>query len=479
MRVLRIVLPFAILGGAIALGWYFIATRPEPRQRPPRLTTPYVDVVAAKREDYTVILKSQGTVRARTQSALVTEVRGRIMSIFPNFREGGFFEEGEVLLEVDPSDYVVELSVAQASLAQAVLEEEEEKARYEQARWEWERLELDAPSRLTLREPHFVRAQANVAAAQARVKNARRNLERTRIRAPFAGRVLTKSVDVGQYVSQGNPLARIYAVDFAEVRLPLTETQLAFIDLQEVYRGDTPDFPEGPPVMLHHTVAGEIHRWYGRIVRAEGSIDTQSRQLFVIAQIRNPYGRTQNGRPPLKVGTFVMAEITGKALPQVFVLPRKLLHENRYVLTVDTENLLRRKNVSILWEDEDNIVVGEGIWEGDRLNLTNLPLVLEGLPVVARMLDKFPVAGEVITDAEASPPPHRWLAAETSGGPGAFVARMMENIPNDTPLPDTLKQTLDDAVSSGDRQAIQVAMQELRDWAETQGINLPGGRGAR
>ena len=477
MRVIRIALPFLILGVAVAIGWYMVATKPEPRQRPSRSTTPEVQVVVAKPTEYTVTLKSQGTVRARTQSALVTEVRGRIISISASFREGGFFEEGDILLEIDPSDYAMELTVAESSLVQAELEEEEEKARYEQALLDLERLNLEAPSRLARREPYYQMAQAKVAAAQSRVENARRNLERTRIRAPFAGRVLTKNVDVGQFVSQGNQLARIYAVDFAEVRLPLTESQLRYLDLEEVYRGENPDFPDGPVVVLKHTAAGATYRWRGRVVRAEGSIDTQSRQLFVIAQVRNPYGRTQSGRPPLKVGTFVLAEIAGKTLSKVFVLPRRLLQENQYVLTVDNEDLLRRKNVEILWQDDVHIVVGQGITAGDRLNLTDLPLVLEGLPVVATELADFPGTGDAVAEASAPDPPRRRPAG--SGGPGAFVARLMENIPEDKPLPDNLKQKLDEAVSKGDRQAIQVAMREIRDWAEDQGINLPRGRGPR
>ncbi len=472
MRILRIALPFLILGIAVAIGWYVIATKPEPRQRPSFSRTTQVDVVLAKRTDYTVTLKSQGTVRARTESALATEVRGRIISISPDFREGGFFEEGDVLLEIDPSDYAMELTVAESSLVQAELEEEEEKARYEQAILDLERLNLEAPSRLARREPYFLMAQAKVAAAQSRVENAKRNLDRTRIRAPFAGRVLTKNVDVGQFVSQGNQLARIYAVDFAEVRLPLTESQLRYLDLEEVYRGDDPDFPDGPTVVLHHTAAGTTYSWRGRIVRAEGSIDTRSRQLFVIAQVRNPYGRTQSGRPPLKVGTFVLAEITGKNIPEVFVLPRRLLQENQYVLTVDQEDLLRRKNVEILWQTDEHIVVGDGIDEGDRLNLTDLPLVLEGLQVVATELEELPQRGDNVVEASA-PAPAR------GGGSGAFVARLMENIPEDKPLPDNLKQKLDEAVSKGDGQAIQVAMREIRNWAEDEGINLPRGRGPR
>ena len=148
------------------MGWYLIATKPEPRQRPTRSTIPEVDVVVAKPREYTVTLKSQGTVRARTQSALATEVRGRIISISPSFREGGFFEEGDILLKIDPSDYAMELTVAESTLVQRELEAAEEKARYDQAQLDLERLNLGAPSSLARREPYYQLAKAKVAAAK-------------------------------------------------------------------------------------------------------------------------------------------------------------------------------------------------------------------------------------------------------------------------------------------------------------------------
>lgn len=466
-----------ILGIAISMGWYLIATKPEPRQRPTRSTIPEVDVVVAKPREYTVTLKSQGTVRARTQSALATEVRGRIISISPSFREGGFFEEGDILLKIDPSDYAMELTVAESTLVQRELEAAEEKARYDQAQLDLERLNLGAPSSLARREPYYQLAKAKVAAAQSRVANARKNLERTRIRAPFAGRVLTKNVDVGQFVSQGIQLARIYAVDFAEVRLPLTENQLRYLDLEEVYRGENPDFPDGPMVVLRHKAAGTTYQWEGRVVRAEGSIDTRSRQLFIIAQVRNPYGRTVNKKPPLKVGTFVLAEITGKTIAEVFVLPRKLLKENQYVLIVDNENRLRRTDVEILWHDDEHIVVGEGITAGDLLNLTDLPLVLEGLPVLAKEQEDFSQKGDSLIDTNVIEPSRDKLIMDR--GHGSLVANLMAKIPGGKSLPENLKQKLDEAVSKGDRKGIQLTMREIRDWAKRQGINLSSKQGQR
>ncbi|MGK0238585.1 MAG: multidrug efflux system membrane fusion protein [Candidatus Pelagisphaera sp.] len=461
---------------------HFIASAPEPRSRPSINTTPEVVARKLQTEDYAITLHSQGTVRARTTSNLIPEVRGRIINIAANFREGEFFEEGDVLLEIDDSDYQTELIVADANLAQAELREFEESARFEQAKLDWARLNPGQEANpLTLREPQMKQAKASTASAAARVENAKRNLERTKIKAPFAGRILTKMVDVGQYVSPGNQLARVFAVDFAEVRLPLTATQYSFLDLPSIYRGENASLREGPTVTLKTTVGGTTHEWRGRIVREDGSVDTKSRQLFVVAQIRNPYGRTQSGRPPLKVGSFVQAEITGKTLAGVYVIPRVLLRENEYVLLVDGENYLERKSVNVAWETDDVIVVDKGLSAGDKLCLTEVPFALEGWPVHVTDESGLEIAAVVDESAPARARPPR---PQAGGGLGDMIDGLLA-LGGDK-LPADLKGKLVSLKESGDRSKMRPVMGEFREWAEANGVEMPaggpgggGGRGGR
>tara|TARA_B100001123_G_scaffold285880_2_gene318671 strand:+ start:8205 stop:9644 length:1440 start_codon:yes stop_codon:yes gene_type:complete len=472
MKVLRILLPLVILGGAGSLAYWILATKPEPRQRNFNPGATQVEVFSLQPSRYQVELETQGTVRARTESTLIPEVRGRILEIGRNFRDGSFFEEDEVLLRIDPRDYQTELVVADANLSQMRLALAEEEARSDQALEDWERLNLDEePSELVLRMPQLKRAKANVASAEARLETAKRNLEKTEIRAPYVGRILTKNVDVGQYVSPGNQLARIYAVDFAEVRLPLTETQLSFLDIPEIYRGQQSDFRDGPNVTLTSQIADITHEWRGRIFRSEGTFDVRTRQLFVIAQVRNPYGFTEDGRPPLKVGTFVQAKIRGAVLQDVFVVPRRLLRENSFLLTVDSENLLRRKPVNIIWQNDSSIVVNEGLVSGDRICLTDVPFALEALPVDPTELEKLPFEVEKVNVQEIF---SRRGPVSSRGG---FLGQMLSAIPADKPIPADLKAKLDEITSGGDRSQIGRVMQELRAWADSQGIELPGGGG--
>jgi RND family efflux transporter MFP subunit len=325
-------------------------------------------------------------VRARTESTLIPEVSGRVLQVAPNFREGGFFDAGDVLLEIDPSDYLTAVTVSEANLAEARVRLAEEEAQGSQAQRDWERLGRgEAPSDLVLRVPQLALARANVAAAEARLQQARRDLERTRITAPYRGRVLTKRVDVGQVVSPGNVLAELYAVDYAEIRLPLTSREFAMLDIARDSRGQQAEEADFP-VTLTATFGPETAQWQGRIVRVEGAVDARSRQVFVVAQVDDPYGDEHS--QPLKVGLFVEARIQGRSLQDVYVLPRTALREARYVLTIDEDNRLLRVPVEPLWTTADQVVFREpAIAPGTIASVTQVALAIDGMQVTPILPD--------------------------------------------------------------------------------------------
>ncbi len=397
MKVLRILLPVIVLAACLSIAYWLIKSKDEPQRREPPPVTSKVEVLRLQKTDYAVILESQGTVRARTESTLIPEVSGSIVEVSPAFRGGEFFEEGDTLLRIDRRDYGTALSVAQAALAQARLRLAEEDARVEQALKDWEKLGSgEEPGPLVLREPQLVEAKQLVESAEARVEEAERDLERTQIRAPYAGRILEKQVDVGQYVTPGTVLARIYAVDYAEIRLPLSNRQLSAVNLPELYRGDSVVVEGGiqPKVILKAHFGDQEYAWRGHIVRTEGAIDTRSRQLYVVAQVKNPYGRSHNNQPPLKVGMFVQAEIEGETMKDVFVVPRSTLREGRDLLIIDGENRLSRRPVKILWSDRQNIIVGDSLKNGELLCLTPLPFAADGAVVQPH------IQGEAVAEPE-------------------------------------------------------------------------------
>lgn len=388
-KLLRRSLPFLILGAGIAFFVYLNATRPEAKRRVPPEPEVKVEVVRLEPVDYRVRIESQGTVRARTRSTLIPEVSGRILTVSRNFREGEFFNKGDVLLEIDPSDYRTALTVAEANLAGARVRLAEEEAQSMQAQQDWQRLGGDSvPSELVLRGPQLALARANLAAAEARVEEARRNLERTRIAAPYDGRVLRKHVDVGQVVGLSTLLAEVYAVDYAEIRLPLTKEQYAMLDIPENVRGE-PRRDMDIPVTLQATFARDLIAWEGRIVRVEGAVDESSRQFFVIAQVDDPYGPAHER--PLKAGLFVEAVISGTVLEDVYRLPRTALREARYVLTIDQENRIHRVPVDPLWSTSDEVVFREpSIAPGTPATVTQIALAIDGMHVSPVGLDAGP-----------------------------------------------------------------------------------------
>lgn len=381
-----------VLAAGVFAGWYLIQTAPEAKRRPPEKIVPVVDILEARPRSYTVFLNTRGTVQPRTESSLIPQVAGRVLNIKEGFREGSFFEAGEDLLHIDPVDYELALTSAKAELTKARLALKEELAQAKQAESDWKKLGIKGkPDALVLRKPQLAHARAALAAAEARVKRAEVDLERTHIVAPFAGRVMEQMVDVGQYVSPGTVMCKIYAIDYVEVRLPLTDRQLAFVDLPESFRGEMTN-KKGPVVELSANLGGKTYIWEGRVVRTEGTIDTRSRQLFVIAQVDNPYAKDQSGRPPLKIGQFVRAKIKGRQMDNVFVLPRSLLVETDSVLLADKDNRVQYQPVEIIWEDAEDVVIRSGLNPGDRIIATPMPYATEGAEIK--------VTGEVERDTK-------------------------------------------------------------------------------
>lgn len=384
----RLFLPLLVLALAISGYRYLVASKPEPPQHkmPPTITK--VEATRLKPETYQVMLKSRGTVRPVTQSTLIPEVSGTITEMSPSFREGGFFEKGEVLLKIDPLNYEVAITVTKASISQAQTLIEEEKARAIQAVENWKRLgKTGQPSELVLRIPQLAEAAARVAAAKADLIRAERDLQRTQIRAPYAGRVLSQLVDVGQYVSPSTTLGSCYATDHVEVRLPLTNRQLAFIDLPESYRNESSNTKNTslPEVTLTGSFGAQDSEWQGKIIRVEGSIDERSRQLFVVAQIDDPYEKNSSNRPPLKIGLFVHALIKAKKLTNVYILPRKAVRAGNEVILIDSKNRIQRLKTEPIWSDETSVIIPanlkDSLQSGQIVCLTPLAFPANGATV--------------------------------------------------------------------------------------------------
>ncbi len=360
-----------------------ILRNPPETDRRQRTSGPTLSVEAIEvfGRNYTVKLQSYGTVQPRTQSILVAQVSGQVVSVNDNFREGGYFEKNEVLLTIDDRDYAADVKIAEATLLDARQALAEAKARSEQARQDWERLgNSGEPSELVLRKPQLAAAEARVISAQSGLDKTKLEFERTKIVAPFAGRVLRQMVDLGQVVGINAQVAEIYSTDKIEIRLPLRNSDLAFIDLPEIYRNGEPDIEPVKPKVSIRSSLGSNENWDGEIVRAEGTIDPTARQLHVVAEINDPFGAENVGRSPLKIGEYVTAELMGKTLRDVIVIPNSTIYQGSYVyLAVD--GLLQRKDIVIAWQNDEEAIVSDGVSSGDTLVTTPLGQVVSGVAI--------------------------------------------------------------------------------------------------
>jgi RND family efflux transporter MFP subunit len=379
-RGLKYILPVVVLllgGGGVAI---MFATAPEIVEKRPEPVAPLVAVTDVAVGRHQMIVRTQGAVSARTESDLVPQVSGRVFRVSPKFVSGGFFDEGEVLVEIEPIDYEVALERARAALARAESE-------YTRARKDLDRLRglatkgIASASQLDDAERTEKVTAAGLREAQAVLEQAENDLERTRLRAPFAGRVRRESVDVGQFVSRGVPVANLYATDRAEVRLPIADGELAFIELPLMRRGgsDPEAFPE---VVLRAEFAGLPHQWRGRVVRTEGEIDSRSRMVHVVAAVDDPYGESAAGGPPLAVGLFVEAEIFGRVVDGVVVAPRSAMRDREHILVVDAESRLRLRRADVIRRERHDIVLAASSFQpGDRIVTSAMETAIDGMQV--------------------------------------------------------------------------------------------------
>lgn len=379
-------LPVVVLAVALAGSIALVAARPTVATRAPTRPVPLVEAITVQPTRVQLSVLAQGTVKPRTESELVAEVAGRIIHVSSSLASGGFFEQGEVLVRIDPGDYEVAVERGRATLARSQSELELAQSSLKRSE-SLAKQGVSSTAALDSARARAAVATANERDARAALNQARRDLERTRVVAPFAGRAREKRVDVGQFVSRGAPVGRVYAVDYAEVRLPIPDGEAAFVDLPIGYRDhsdadDEGEPQEGPKVELRAQFAGREYSWTGNIVRTEGELDPRTRMIHAVARVENPYGRSDDSnRPPLAVGLFVEAEIEGREVNDVFVIPRSALRGRNQVLVIDDGLQLRVREVEVLRTDRENVFISSGLAAGERICTSPVSYGADGMRV--------------------------------------------------------------------------------------------------
>jgi RND family efflux transporter MFP subunit len=374
------VLPLLIILTAAALMVFMIFIRPAPKKEVKENPGALAEISAVATVDHQITVSGTGTVHARQVATITPQVSGKVTYVSDNFVPGELFSKGQLLFKIEKVDYELAVERANAALAQAELELAQEESNAKIARMEWENLIRDKeekPNPLVLYEPQLKRARANVASANAAMKQARLDLERTHIYAPFNCRVRNEDIDVGQYIRAGSNVAVVAGTDEAEIIVPLSISELHWFQIPRSGRQI-----KGSSASVKVASGNSSYTWKGKIVRSLGEVDEKGRMARVVVAVKDPYRLSMkriNGEPDLEVGMFVEVDIYGEKLSDVVLLPRDSIREKNTVWIADDQNMLRIRPVKILRNEKTNVIVQSGLSDGDRVVLTKIMGAADGM----------------------------------------------------------------------------------------------------
>jgi len=380
-KFLKVITPVLVLVVSIGVVQALSAAKPAPekKEESQRLISLYVDEVRS--DVVTISVQAQGEVRPKTEIDLIPQVSGRIVSVSESFAEGAEFNAGATLIKIDDTNYKLAVIRAEARVAgaQVAVQRELANAKIKEEHWLDKRTSGE-PTAFALNKPQVLEVEAQLLAAEADLKEAKLNVARTEINVPFLGRVLSKNVGIGQYVTAGTPLGRVFSTDTVEVRLALTDAQLAELNLPMGFMADAFN---APVVKFNARVGSREHSWTGRIVRTHASVDQQTRLIYATAEIEDPYGLGSDAGAPMAVGMFVQAEIAGVNSQTAMVLPRLALRNADKVYVINDNNRLEIRTVDVLSTSIDNVLVTAGVNVGDKVVTSTIPAAIDGMEVRA------------------------------------------------------------------------------------------------
>jgi len=369
-------LPVFILAFAGGLSAILVMAKPEPEKKTVAELARHIRAVTAHEGRVVLSVKTQGTAEARQAIDVIPQVSGQVVFVSEKFVAGGLFNKGEVILRLDPRDYQYAVTSAQARVIESRQFLVREQAEAALAKAEWQQLGQGAASDLTLRKPQLADAKAKLEAAQANLHVAQLALERTEIRAPFNGLLTSKNVDLGQVLSMGTKVGKLYSTDVVEIRLPMSNKDLAQVDIAGLKSGK---------IQLDVTLTGRFadqeNHWKGKVVRTEGLIDRATRIMYLVAELRGDQTLSLKDKLPISIGQFLAAEVEGRLYENAVKLPRAVLRQNSQVLLVDKENKLRTRKVKVVEANRDYIIISEGLKDGDIVCVSQLGIDVDGLLV--------------------------------------------------------------------------------------------------
>ena len=362
----------------------------EPATLPDKPAGFLVKTAQLKPTSLTVHIASQGSLQAKRQINLVAEVSGKVQSINQAFTAGGSFVAGDVLVQLEPADYRVAVARAEANLASAQASLDLEQAKSDQAKKDWQSFgKKGQPSQLLLNIPQLDGAKANLKAAQADLMKAKHDLAKTAITAPFDGTVISKAVDVGQFVAVSGALGVIAGTKVAEVRLPLSNSDLAKLALADRKLEEQP---------LEVTFINEQNQTVatGLIRHFESSKDSKTLMNYAVAEINNPFTKG------LLFNSFLQAKITGTSYQQVYPVPSAWMMPEDQVAIYLPDNTLAIRAVNVIHKTTDFFYVDQGLSEQDQVITTPIQAPVAGMLLRNQSIPAEATAKKTLTSNSGS-----------------------------------------------------------------------------
>jgi RND family efflux transporter MFP subunit len=379
-KFLKIAVPLLVIIFGIVIMVALVSRRPAPNREIKNDPGILVEVFAAEKKSTDITVKGTGTVKAAQEVSVILQISGRVVYISPYLHVGGFFKTNDILLKIEDTDYKFALERVVAARAKAEYELATIESQARIARAEWEQINKDKqspPNPLVVYEPQLKNAQAALASAEADVKKAELDLERTNMRAAFNSRVRSENVDIGQYIRTGTSVAVLSGTDTAEIVVPMPLDDLRWLSIPR-----SGDKRKGSQASVRLNIGEKWYEWQGHIVRSTGEVDPKSRMMQIVVEITDPYDlreKSNTERPLLAVGTFVDVRIKGLMVKDVFVIPRLAFRDNATVWVMDSEDKLQIKNVIPLRIEKQEVIITEGLSEGEKVVRTNISGAADGM----------------------------------------------------------------------------------------------------
>lgn len=375
--IVRIILSLLILTGGVGGAFYLKNSAPRTQKRAPTKLSPTVQVLKVKLSDYQIVVTAMGTVIPGREVLLKSRVSGEVVEIHPEFTEGGFLKKHTKVIQIDPLDYELALARKRSAVADAEYSLKLELGHQAVAQREWELLNEGKPAQniekeLALRQPHLNKVRADLTAAEAELKTAMLDLERTQIRAPFNAMVRSKSVDLGSQVTPQEPLAEMVGTDTYRIQVSIPVDRLEWIY--------TPS-QAGDPGSNVRIIYGQGHERSGRVIRLMGDLATEGRMARILVEVADPLGlnaSTQDGTP-LLIGEYVRVEIQGRRLDGVLEIPRSALRDHSSVWLVGENQTLEIRKVRLIWRDAEIVLLKDALKPGEHLIVSDLAAPVEGM----------------------------------------------------------------------------------------------------